>query len=156
MKVDSKQQSTLSSVLYIGVISIRAWIIMWAPPENQLGICHLTSAEGRSFQQMLQPTSGLATLDCCSRLLYGIPDSHWIVLANQLYNDKKTEWGIMFNQNPKEITKPKPWDRFLPWWLLRRFWLNRLPNECGLYFMSWFLEFISSWGTIHAFIMPFT
>ena len=69
---------------------------------------------------------------------------------------KTTEWGILFNQNPRrnhqaETLSPKD-EGFLPWWFLRGFWLNRIPNKCVSYFypvISWIYIFMGNYFCFH-------
>ena len=46
---------------------------------------------------------------------------------------KNTEWGILFNQNPEEITKQKPWVRRAKGFCLGDFWWG---SGCAKYRMS--------------------
>ena len=58
-------------------------------------------------------------------------------------------WGLRNHQ--AETLSPKD-EGFLPWWFLRGFWLNRIPNECGFYFypvISWIHIFISNYSCFH-------
>ena len=69
---------------------------------------------------------------------------------------KTTEWGILFNQNPRRYhqveTRSTKDEGFLPWWFLRGFWLNRIPKSVVFNFypaISWIYIFMGSYYCFH-------
>ena len=53
-----------------------------------------------------------------------------VVMASWIMITKTTEWGILFNQNPEEITKQKPWVRRTKGFCLRDFFGGSGWTEC--------------------------
>ena len=69
---------------------------------------------------------------------------------------KTTAWGFLFNRNPRrnhQAETPSQKDEgFLPWWFLRGFRLNRIPNKCVFYFypvISWIYILMGKYYCFH-------
>ena len=87
--------------------------------------------------------------------------SKMLLLFLHIIPRKKTPREVFCStRTPEEITKQKPWVRRTKGFCLGDFWggsgWTKYQTSVVFIFIPWFLEFISSWGTIPAFILPST